>query len=265
MRRLALLGILAPLLVLAAQDVAINFQDRARNMTLKRFDGFLITTQQDGSLAFSGTGKPAVGEWRSQGLTITANAWKGRAEKGDGKAYLLQRAEVEGAVVVEASSSGRPVTVRTPKATFDAKGRRIDCPGALTIEQATANGTLTAQGSSGYAELYESRPETAPTLVRRSGLAGPVHLEMRTKRVVDGVERVQTLTGDAAKLEYDAAARTVTLSGGVLLQGDDEAMAGDARGSRAVITLDSAGKPLSIEMVGDPGVSHLSRAGGGGR
>ncbi|MCB8932086.1 MAG: hypothetical protein M9921_03155 [Fimbriimonadaceae bacterium] len=263
--RTGFLCALVPIVAFAAQDVTVNFQDRARNMTLKRFDGFVITTQKDGSLAFSGSGSPAVGEWRSQGLTIEARVWKGRATKGDGKAYLLETADVQGAVVVQAAADGKPVILRTPRATFDGPARRVACPGALTIEQTTANGTITAKGASGYAELFESQPASAPSLLRKAGLGGPVHLEMRTRKVVDKVERVQTLTADAAQLEYDALARTVTLSGGVFLSGDDDVMTADARGAAAVITLDATGKPIRVEMKGDPGVSHLTRRGGGAR
>jgi lipopolysaccharide export system protein LptA len=261
--RIGLLCALVPIIALSAQDVTVNFQDRARNMTLKRFEGFVITTQGDGSLAFSGTGTPAVGEWRSQGLTIEARVWKGRATKGDGKAYLLETADVQGAVVVQAAADGKPVVLRTSRASFDGPARRVACPGAVTIEQTTANGTITAQGASGYADLFETQPASAPSLLRKAGLGGPVHLEMRTRKVVDKVERVQTLTADAAQFEYDAVARTVTLGGGVILRGDDDVMAGDARGARAVITLDASGKPIGVEMTGDPGVSHLTRSGGG--
>lgn len=255
-------SLLAPLLVLAAQDVSV-WQDRARNMTLRQFRSFAFTTSDDGSMTFNGSGSPAIGEWRSQGLTIEAKTWTGRATKGEGGAYLLTSADIQGEVVVKASSGGKPVVLRTPKATFNGTTRRIVMPGAVAIEQTTANGTITANGSSGYAEFFETKPDTAPTMIRRAGLAGPVHLEMRTRRRVKDVQRVQTVTADAAQLEYDAAARTITLSGGVFLTGDDEVMAADARCAIAVVKLDAEGKPIGIEMSGDPGVSHLKRREGG--
>lgn len=263
--------LLLPALLVGQQGVKVNFSDRANNLTLSGFASWLFNSDAEGGMTFDGTGNPATGESRSQNLRIDGKTWKGTAQKqADGKTYLLQIVTVTGNVKAVSKREDGEVTLLAPTLRYAAPANRFDVEGGVSVTQVQAKSTLFARGATAAIVLYEKKPKDTPSTIRTATMTGPVHVELRSEReVVEGEKklmRAYTVVADAGRMEYDAAARTVILTGGVKVVGDDTVMAGDATGSRAVIRLDADGRPISLEMTGEPGVTHFNeRRGGGGR
>lgn len=244
-------------------QVQANYSDKTRNFVLSGFATFGFKTAPDGGMTFSGKGKPAVGVSVSQKLRVEALEWTGSATKSAAGTNELTEAAWTGQVHVVADRDTGMVDITVPRARYKNEGRTFELEGGLTVVQTLKDGTMTLKAASGSISLYDTKPEDAPSSIRSAQVSGSVRVVLRTQAKEKPAPTV--LTADAAKLVYDAQARTLTLTGGVKLTGDDSVMSGDAVGSSAVVTLDAAGKPIGIEMVGEPGVSHITERKKGGR
>lgn len=249
--------------LLGAAQIQANYSDKTRNFVLSGFATFGFKTAGDGGMTFSGKGKPAVGVSVSQKLRVEALQWSGTASKSAAGTNELTEAVWTGLVHVVADQDTGKVDIQVPKASFKSEGRTFQLEGGLTIVQTLKDGTMTLKAGAGTISLFDTKPADAPSSIRSAQVAGNVRVVMRTQ--AKDQKSPTVLTADGARLVYDAKARTLTLTGGVKLTGDDSVMSGDAVGSSAVVTLDETGKPIGIEMVGEPGVTHITERKKGGR
>ena len=249
------MGLVLPAM-LWAQQIQVNYKDKANNFVLSGFGPWGLRKVSDEVISFSGEGKPAVGVSLSQKLRVEALAWTGTAKRSAPRTMELVEATWTGDVHIVANRDEGKVEINAPKARFKGALRRFDLEGGFVIVQTLVDGTMTLTAKSGYVVLFETKPVDTPTLIASAAASGAVRVVVSTQ--AKGKPAPTVLTADAARAVYDAKARTLTLTGGVKLTGDDSSVLGDAMGQNAVLTLDAQGKPIAFEMDGDPGVSHYT-------
>lgn len=259
---------IALVLVLAALATAqgIVFEDKDRNMTLRNLTSWNAERLDENRIRFRGAGNLFEGTWRDQGLRVRAQRIEGLAQRNAKGAYALQEATITGDVSADLSSEAdgdpRKTTLIGPKVIYDAASSEPTAAlsGPLKIVSAVeAQGQrFELRGSSAKVDLAELDAK-ADFPILRARVEGPVVFVLVARREITEagktVQRAVKIDGTAGLAVYDDTARTLNLSGGVTVQGDDTVVGGRASASRAVIHLDAERKVKSIALTGDPGQS----------
>lgn len=142
------------------------------------------------------------------------------------------------------------------------KVKGVDVTGPETYDQ---NNTLNA--ASGTITL-DPRPSTAPEKQLKKGeLAGFVKLHLVRGAKGPGDEKVvittMDLSADKMSFDFTGAKRTITITGHVVVTGDNTAFAGTMNADQAVIVVDDNFRIKSIDTTGSPTVTNLRKVGGG--
>lgn len=225
--------------------------------------------------AAAADGKNLVGIWKSQGLRIEAPKIDGTASLKQGIGLELSDATMSGGVKLVAerpssvagSKEKQTATISTPTAVFEMPTSRITAKGSVTIVNSdpAASQNLTAKGSSGVITLEDVT--TKRKALKAATLEGPVTLDLRGVREESEQGKPKkkipyVVTGRAGRMVFDAAARTITLTGDVFVSSDDPVLGGDVRATKAIIELDDAGEVKAIDLSG-PGQTTYREKGGG--
>ncbi len=258
-RLLFFLLVVSAVLAFAAQG--ITFKDKAGNMELTGLSGWRAKQVDDNTIEFNGTGNPFVGKWKDQGLTLRAKTIKGTAKK-KGNAFHLAEATltggIKGNIVRTENGVSRNNDFTCAQAVYSADTNHLDLTGGVTIVSTSASAprSIRFTGPTVSATLYP--PETKSNwAIKAATITGPVVVVIETVRTVktgDKTEkRTVVINGRASKAVYDDVARTIVLSGGVHLDGDDNVVGGTVEASRAIISLSEKREVIGIELQGDPG------------
>lgn len=257
------LGLLSAALA-AAQGIV--FEDKDRNMTVRSLTSWNAERVNEDRIQFRGAGRPFEGSWRDQGLRVRAQRIEGLAQRNDRGAFALREATITGDVSAEltgdANGDPRKTTLAGPKVVYGAASRE---PTATVLGPMKVVSTVEAQGQRFELRGASAKINLAPADAKadfpilRARVEGPVVFVLAARREVTEsgkiAERAVKIDGTAGLALYDDVARTLTLSGGVSVQGDDTAVGGRASASKAVIHLDAERKVKSIDLEGDPGES----------
>lgn len=267
MRRLAL-ALVAVAAIAAAQSVTV-WKDAAGNMVVRNLSSWRATRVSDKAISFKGLGKPFEASWKEQGLTVRATTMEGLAEKDDKGAYQLQRATIEGiasaAIEETVDGSVRTTEIRCKTIRYDGVGSKADLEGPVRVvsKVPAQSQSLELTGSSAHLGLTPIG-EKADWPLRSGTIEGPVTMRL------DSVERDPKgeaeprkvrVTGKANRATFNDAARTITLTGRVELEGTDSIIGAEVKADRVVITLDERREIVDIEFTGSPGESRLRDGG----
>jgi hypothetical protein len=142
------------------------------------------------------------------------------------------------------------------------KVKGVDVTGPETYDQ---NNTLNA--ASGTITL-DPRPSTVPeNQLKKGELTGPVKLHMVRGAKGPGDEKVvittMDLSADKMSFDFTGAKRTITITGNVVVTGDNGAFAGTMNADQAVIVVDDNFRIKSTDTTGSPTVTNLRKVGGG--
>lgn len=259
--------VLALSLALVAQPSGgVVFRDRQSNMVVRQLDSWLATRVSDQIIRFVGAGKPFIGTWKDQSLTVTALKLEGEASRQGNGAFRLRTATFSGpltASVVGAGPDAETVNLACNRIQWQADGNRsrAQLTGAVRVTSRNSAGRLiTLEGPSAVLTLPGLGERTSFPL-ERAEVAGPVvvtFLNPGTTR--DGKDATVALKATAGRLIYDDTAKRLEFSGGVTLEGEDAVVAAVTTATRAVVTLDANRQPLEVELMGDPGQSAFREA-----
>ncbi|MBI1756243.1 MAG: hypothetical protein HYR64_03950 [Fimbriimonas ginsengisoli] len=251
---LAFLGATA----VAFAQTRINFSDKSGNMTIRNFTSWSSRMGDKDHMHFKGAGKPLHGTWKEENVEVDCQQMEGDAQRLEGK-FRLTHAVLTGSVKVVQIKGAQTVTSWSDTAVIDREGEvtRIELTGRSRMEsQGPGKGeSSSAKGDLGALVVGEQGLRTAT-------LTGNVSLQM--KRVGSDGQPL-TLDGKCRRLDADlvSSPATLTLSGEVVLTGNNPAMAGDAHADKAVITLDADRQPVGIDLTGEPGQTRYSERGKG--
>ena len=250
------------LLVGAARAQTINFSDKAGKMTLTHISSWSTRLNPGNILHFKALGSKLHGEWETLGLKVDAGGIEGDAKRvgavGNNSSLELQNATLTGGVHLVVNQKGQLVTMDCASAVIKSDGSvmNVTLEGGVTIDRdVPATGEkLHATGSRGTAQV------TMANGLGKATLAGPVTIDMNRKSTQAATVHVNA---KARKLDINRMAdpSTIVLTGDVTIQGNDPAIAGDIRASRAVILVDAKGNVIGIDADGDPGVMRFKGRG----
>lgn len=259
-------------LVVLVTAHGIVFEDKDRNMTVRGLASWNAERVDENRIKFRGAGKPFEGAWRDQGLTVRARSIDGLAQRNEKGAFALQEATISGDVLADlvgdAKGERRKTTLTGPKLTFDAAAPE---PTATLAGPMKIVSVVEAKGQRFELRGDSAKIDLAPLDAKsefpivRARVPGPVVFVLTAKREVSEggktIERQVKIDGAAGLAVYDDAARTLTLSGGVTVQGDDTVIGGRASATSAIVRLDAERKVKAIDLIGEPGTSSLKDRG----
>ncbi len=171
--------------------------------------------------------------------------------------YLGTRTEGTVAIPGVLTMTMHSVGTRTVKK----KVKGVDVTGPEIFDQMS---TLNAMSGS---IALDPRPGTAPEKQLRKGeLAGPVKLHVtRGAKGPGDVSVVVTnldLTADKMSLDFTGAERKITLTGHIVITGDNTVFGGTTRADKAVVVVDEKFRVKSIDTTGDPTDTQIKKVGG---
>ncbi len=260
-----------------------SFQDKARNMVVRNIGGWR-TERADPKkkeliqfFAKALPNKKLEATWKKQRILIIALSINGTM-RYDGQTLELLSATMTGGVEttvardsVEPGAKEPQITkIDSPAASYEAGTATLTASGGLTLTNTdkSAARSLTIRGANGTIGLTDVKAKA--TGIEDATINGPVTMEMtglrqeKDPKTGKPIKVSYTVTGRSDKLVYSASKRTVTLTGNVIVTGDDPMLGGDLRATRAVLTLDADGELVSVDFDG-PGETVLKDKKGGGR
>jgi lipopolysaccharide export system protein LptA len=259
----------------------ITFRDRAGDMEIRNGTSWFSQQLDENRISFGGKGRPIVAEWKKQGRYMESASIEGVASRGAGGALSLVSATLSGGVVVRqtrqsansASTIPQVVKLASASANYVAKDDRWTLDGGVTATQTDegARQNFTITGQAGAVSLQTTGTSGPAGAIREAAISGSVKLKLQSaQRAADpkdpqkSVWQTRVVDGRADRIEFDASKRTLKLLGNVHIEGDDPVVFGELDATSATLTLDERGKPIRLELEGEPGVTHIKRRPGGG-
>lgn len=256
LRTISILSCVAAVIWAGAQrptGQGVVFRDKKQNMVLSRLKSWKIT-KADTGYTFLGSGSPFEARWNSQGLVFTATRVEGVA-KDSASGLRLESATFDGPVttVINNTVKGTSRTTTLSSTSLNFSGGfanpKLDLNGKTKVVSVSGGDTLSIVGNSADVALapFEPKPEFP---ILRSTFRGNCEIIFKRNGSV-------SMNAVCNLLVFDDKESTVTLTGNVKLEGENDAFFGEAFAERAVITLNSSRKPVNVEMTGEPGRSSL--------
>lgn len=257
-----------------------DIKDKGGNMWVRGFSKMSYKNLGSNRLKFTVStlaGKKLLATWAKENINVESGGLECLVLLDKDKAYRLQTATMTGGIAADfvrasanaASQEKQTANIRAGSADYEGSKNEVTVRGNVTLSRSDpgASQTMNAVGSSGVITLSEQG--SAANAVRAATLNGPVKLTMTGVRPGDdGKPSKYNLVGNADRMVFDDAKRTIVFTGNVRISGDDPSLGGDISGvNNATVTLTKNGEIESIELEGDPGktVVQDKRKGGGGR
>lgn len=167
------------------------------------------------------------------------------------KGAELQRGEIQGGAQLTRNKGGEKLTASGNSLVYTVTGETATAvlSGNASIIRSSDGATVTLNGSSATAVL---RPNTPDALVS-ADVKGPV--TMSYQRVTDG--KTTKVNGSANTINYNVAARKITLAGNVIISGNSDALTGSMTGDKVIITLNERGEVTEIEAEAENGTARI--------
>ncbi len=250
-------------------------------MEVRNATGWVSQQQEAGRIHFRGTGKPIIAEWKKQGRSIRALTIDGVVRRGSRGELLLDSAALSGSIVVVQEQPSSNVASKTPQflhlgaesARYDAAKETWELDGGVGVRQVD-EGAMQQFALNGRSATIAALPRgtKGPAgSIGHADMAGPVTFSMRSSRTVPDpqnpskpIVRSQIVEGRADRAIFDSEKKTVRLVGNVSISGDDPVVLGEVTATSAVLTLDDRGRPMKLELEGDPGRTTLKSKRSGG-
>lgn len=254
-----------------------EIKDKAGNMWVRGFSKMSYQNLGSNRLKFTVStlaGKKLLATWAKENIRVESGGLECLVLLDKDKAYRLQTATMTGGIAADfvrasanlASKEKQTANIRAASADYDGSKSEVTVRGNVTLTRSDpgASQTMNASGSSGVIAL--SPQGAAANAVRAATLNGPVKLTMTGVRAGDdGKPAKYNLIGDADRMVFDDAKRTIVFTGNVRISGDDPSLGGDISGvNNATVTLTKEGEIESIELEGDPGKTVVQDKRGGG-
>jgi lipopolysaccharide export system protein LptA len=252
----------------AAQNVTV-WRDSAGNMVVRNLSSWRATRQSENTIVFKGLGSPFEATWKEQGLTVRAASMEGTAQKDEKGAYQLHKAAIQdvASATIEETVNGsvRTTELRCKAIQYDGVDSKAQLTGPVRIVSRVPAQSQSLEITGSVAQLALTPiGEKSEWPLRSATIEGPITMRL------DSVERdpagkaeprkVQ-VTGKASRASFNDAARTVTLTGKVELEGSDSLIGAEVKADRVVITLNERREIVDIEFSGNPGQSRLRDGG----
>lgn len=264
-----------------AMQQRITFRDRAGDMEIRNGSSWFSQQLDEERISFGGKGRPIIAEWKKQGRYMEAASIEGVVVRGAGGALSLESATLSGGIVVRqtrpsansVSSVPQIVKLTSASATYAAKEDLWTLRGGVSATQTDegARQSFSITGQTGSVAFRASGAAGPAGAIREASISDSVKLKLQSARQTPDpkdpkktIWQTRTVDGRADRIEYDSAARTLKLIGNVHLEGDDPVILGELSAVSATLTLDERGKPVKLELEGDPGVTRIRRKPGGG-
>lgn len=219
-----------------------------------------------------------TGVWTKQDLTLRAKQFEGVAARGEIESALLS-----GGVVATATRPSKvqgqtqTVVAKAETAQFNGATNRLALDGGVTIddEDQGTDSIFRAKGAQGWLVLTDAQEKGAKGRIQSAALEGSVRLDLSSLRTVTEKGRRSqvryTLVATGSRVDFKLLPSgenygVVTLSGNVVITGNDPILFGQITGaSKVVITLDSEKQPVDIESEGAPTTTTITQKRGRGR
>lgn len=283
-----------PVLVAAlalGQGQSFLFKDRDGKMTISNMGSWRATLDKNDPDLIHFRGRALAGElegvWDVQKLRVRAKAIEGTARKGAGPSQLEQAILTGGvtSTITRPSSikggGNQTVVVNSDRMDFDGNSNRMDLTGGVKVNQddPAAKSTMTATGAKATVVLTDAQGQGAKDRpIESADLTGSAKIVFTSERTVTQREksgpvkkRVEfTMTATASRVDFKVLKGgkdygTVTLTGSVVVTGNDPILFGEMKGyERIVITLDSEMQPVDIEAGEGRGTTTVTQKKGGG-
>lgn len=248
--------LIAPLLASLAVAQG-TFSDDAANMRLT-FSTWRATRVSDTVTHFTVTGSPAVGTWKSQGMTMRARTIDGDLKQVAGGKSILTKADLSGQMRTELTQLDKGVrrnsVLTSDRAAFtgDEKTGTMNLTGTVVATSALSNGMQWMQmtGTAGTFKLKIGSPQPLDS----AEISGPVTLRLISKPKSNaGASETTDVTATGRKLTFNSGAQEIELSGGVIVTGKAPTLMGKMQGERFRILLDDRGFVKEVYAEGNPG------------
>lgn len=278
--------------IVLGQGQSFVFRDREGAMTITNMGSWRATLDKSDPDLIRFRGRALSGElqgaWDTQNLKIRAKAIEGSARKG-GQGSELEQAVLTGGVtanIVRPSSIRGPgkqtVVVTADRMDFNGNTNRMDLTGGVEVNQddPAAKSSMTAMGPKATVVLTDAQDKSSKEKpIQSAALSGGAKITFTSVRLVS--ERAQgkppikkevrfTLVATASSVDFKVLKSgqdygTVSLSGNVVVTGNDPILFGEMKGyQRVVITLDAEMQPVDIEAGEGRGSTTVTQKRGGG-
>ncbi|MBS1704698.1 MAG: hypothetical protein JST40_02405 [Armatimonadetes bacterium] len=221
--------------VAIAQIHSVQFRDDNQTMVLGDFTSLMLEVVDANTRSFKGSGNPAVGIFKNQGLTVKAKNISGIAKQTKPGTYELKSGELRGNVVLvletpkgDNSSSENTTTLTCPKVSLVSGETRstITLLGSTSIVRQSntlKNGIrevqkLTLNGSGGTVHMAPIGSNNRKPL-QIANLSGPIAFRQSVDRSGKGGTSNTVLTGTAGSVGFEESRREITAKGGLAMEG----------------------------------------------
>jgi len=271
--------VLAALVAFAQTQKRILLVDKESNVEITGYTGFNVKYLGDGRSKIVAPGNPLLLTWTRNQMTLKTPLFEGFVRQGKGQALELESAtmpkgfdmDLKRASSLNASKELQTIHIDAGSGGYESVSQKVTVNGGAHFDRKdpAAKQDMTLKGASGSFNLYAAdRPEATRTPLRAATLTGSVVMTMKSVRKEKDVPIETNIRATSDKLTYDDMAGTITLTGNVLVKGNDPALYGEITADRVTFTLDKAGNVNEIDVDGSPAISKIEtkpRSGGGGR
>jgi lipopolysaccharide export system protein LptA len=281
-----LIGLAAGATLVLAQSQNFYFRDRAGNMKLSNMPSWRASVDRSNPNRYTFRGRATtgtvLGEWDAQNMTIRAKQIEGSSRRVGNK-MELENAELTGGVTVtmtrpsarRGATQRQTVTTKADSMDLNGNTNTLTMKGGVTMTQDDpgAESSMTATGATGVAVLTDAEDKNAKGPVQSANLSGNAKITVNSARTVtEGGQRRKVqyqIVSTASRVQFQLLKTgqdygTITLTGNVVIAGNDPILFGEMRGyDRVVITLDSEMQPVDIEAGEGRGTTTVTQKGRG--
>lgn len=261
----AVLG-LALVVALASGQVMRVIRDKEGVLELKNLASFRSTQVTKSQIVHRGKGAPRFNAtWAERGLALSGESLEVVTDKNADGDFEVSVVHVVGGVkgsVDETDERGlkRTATLDCDTAELNAAKNTGTLQGGVSIDARSPEEgkRLKFTGSSAEIGLVPLKTK-ADFPFTRVEVAGPitVRYESEVQDAETKKSRKVLISAKGSRLVYNDDARTLTLTGNVTLEGNDELVGTNVQASRAVLKFDAKRDLIDVELTGDPGTSTL--------
>jgi hypothetical protein len=206
----------------------VILDDKKGGFKIYDVESVLGTFAADGSYTFDAKGSPMRGFSKEQGLAFSMRAMDGVAARTDAGSFRIQKAQANGAVVLDTTSEGPESTTTKGHLATEAlslaegaDSTTVTIPGAFTYTNHATSPTvdrlieLRAPSGTFVLPLLDQSSGTNNPF-RSANVRGPVNVTVDSKRTgANGTDRqLLKVRGDA--MTYDGARRVLRITGDVV-------------------------------------------------
>lgn len=251
---------------LATGQVLRVIRDKEGVLELKNLASFRSTQVSKTQIVHRGKGAPRFSAtWAERGLALSGESLQVVTDKNADGNFEISIVHVEGGVegsLDETDDKGRNRTATLSCAAAELNtGKNLGfLRGGVAIDARFPEEAKRLKFTGSSAELGLVPLKTkADFPFTRVEVAGPI--TVRYESEVQDADTKKTrkvlVTAKGARLAYDDVTRTLTLAGGVTLEGNDELVGTNVLATRAILKFDEKRDLVDVELVGDPGTSTL--------